>query len=51
MLVGTMETESYDEQCFTPIAMSNNAGLFDKDENLIFKAPPLILTWSRMLIL
>ncbi len=41
ILVGTMETESYDEQCFTPIAMSNNAGLFDKDGNLIFNSPEM----------
>ena len=41
LLVGTMETESYDEQCFTPIAMSNNAGLFDKDGNLIFNSPEM----------
>ena len=41
ILVGTMETESYDEQCFTPIAMSNKAGLFDKDGNLIFNSPEM----------
>ena len=41
VLVGSMETESYDEQCFTPIAMSNNAGLFDKNGNLIFNSPEM----------
>ncbi|RLD36042.1 MAG: sugar ABC transporter substrate-binding protein [Bacteroidetes bacterium] len=41
LLLGTMETESYDEQCFTPIAMSNNAGLFDKDGNLVFNSPEM----------
>ena len=41
ILVGTMETAGYDEQCFTPIAMSNNAGLFDKDGNLIFNSPEM----------
>ncbi len=41
ILLGTMETESYDEQCFTPIAMSNNAGLFDKDGKLIFNSPEM----------
>ncbi len=41
LLLGTMETESYDEQCFTPIAMSNNAGIFDKDGKLIFNSPEM----------
>ena len=41
ILLGTMETESYDEQCFTPIAMSNKAGLFDKEGNLVFNSPEM----------
>ncbi len=41
ILVGTMETESYDEQCFTPIAMSNNAFMLDGDGNVIFNSPAM----------
>jgi multiple sugar transport system substrate-binding protein len=40
ILVGT-KAEPYAEQCFTPIAMSNNAGLFDKDGKLIFNSPEM----------
>lgn len=40
ILVGT-KSEAYAEQCFTPIAMSNNAALFDKDGNLIFNSPEM----------
>ncbi len=40
ILVGT-KPEGYTEQCFTPIAMSNNAALFDKDGNLIFNSPEM----------
>ncbi len=40
ILVGT-KAESYAEQCFTPFAMSNNAGLFDSDGNLIFNSPEM----------
>jgi len=40
ILVGT-KAETYAEQCFTPFAMSNNAGLFDKDGNLIFNSPEM----------
>ncbi len=40
ILVGTT-AENYTEQCFTPIAMSNNAGLFDADGNLIFNSPQM----------
>ena len=40
ILVGT-KAEGYSEQCFTPIAMSNNAALFDKDGNLIFNSPEM----------
>jgi len=40
ILVGT-KPEGYAEQCFTPIAMSNNAALFDKDGNLIFNSPEM----------
>ena len=40
ILVGT-KPEGYAEQCFTPIAMANNAALFDKDGNLIFNSPEM----------
>jgi len=40
ILVGT-KAETYAEQCFTPFAMSNNAGLFDKEGNLIFNSPEM----------
>lgn len=40
ILVGT-KAEAYTEQCFTPIAMSNNAALFDKDGNLVFNSPEM----------
>ena len=40
ILVGTLP-EAYSEQCFTPIAMSNNASLFDADKNLIFNSPEM----------
>ncbi len=40
ILVGT-KSENYAEQCFTPIAMSNNAALFDKEGNLIFNSPEM----------
>ena len=40
VLVGTME-EGYTEQCFTPIAMANNAALFDKDGKLVFNSPEM----------
>lgn len=40
ILVGT-KAEAYAEQCFTQFAMSNNAGLFDKDGNLIFNSPEM----------
>ena len=40
ILVGT-KSETYAEQCFTPFAMSNNAGLFDKAGNLIFNSPEM----------
>ncbi|MBB6478867.1 ABC transporter substrate-binding protein [Spirochaeta isovalerica] len=40
ILVGT-KAETYAEQCFTPFAMSNNAGLFDKDGNLVFNSPEM----------
>ena len=40
ILVGT-KAEAYAEQCFTPIAMSNNAALFDKDGNLVFNSPEM----------
>ncbi len=40
ILVGT-KAEAYSEQCFTPIAMSNNASLFDKDGNLVFNSPEM----------
>lgn len=40
ILVGTT-AEAYTEQCFTPIAMSNNAALFNKDGKLIFNSPEM----------
>ncbi len=40
ILVGT-QPEAYAEQCFTPIAMSNNAALFDGDKNLVFNSPEM----------
>lgn len=40
ILVGT-KPEAYSEQCFTPIAMSNNAALFDADKNLVFNSPEM----------
>ncbi|MDA3959040.1 ABC transporter substrate-binding protein [Oceanispirochaeta sp.] len=40
ILVGT-KPEAYAEQCFTQFAMSNGAGLFDKDGNLVFNTPEM----------
>jgi multiple sugar transport system substrate-binding protein len=40
ILIGTKE-ETYSEQCFTQFAMSNGAGLFDKNGNLIFNSPEM----------
>ncbi len=40
ILVGT-KAEGYTEQCFTPIAMSNKAALFDKNGKLIFNSPAM----------
>lgn len=40
ILVGT-KAEAYSEQCFTQIAISNKARLFDKDGNLIFNSPEM----------
>lgn len=40
ILVGT-KPEAYTEQCFTPIAMSNNAALFDANKNLVFNSPAM----------
>ncbi|MCF7953669.1 MAG: extracellular solute-binding protein [Spirochaetales bacterium] len=40
ILVGTLP-EAYAEQCFTPIAMSNDAALFDADKNLVFNSPEM----------
>lgn len=40
ILVGTVP-EGYTEQCFTPIAMANNAALFDKDGKLVFNSPEM----------
>jgi multiple sugar transport system substrate-binding protein len=40
ILVGT-KAEAYAEQCFTQFAMSNNAGLFNKDGKLIFNSPEM----------
>ena len=38
ILVGT-KPEAYTQQCFTPIAMSNDAALFNKNGKLIFDSP------------
>jgi multiple sugar transport system substrate-binding protein len=40
ILVGTT-AEAFTEQCFTHIAMANNAQLFDADANLIFNSPEM----------
>ena len=40
ILVGT-KAENFTEQCFTPIAQSNGAYLFDKDGNLTFNTPEM----------
>ncbi len=40
ILVGTLP-EAYSEQCFTPIAMSNGASLFNGDGELIFNSPEM----------
>lgn len=40
ILVGT-KAEGYAEQCFTPIAMSNKAALFDKNGKLVFNTPQM----------
>jgi multiple sugar transport system substrate-binding protein len=40
ILVGT-KAEVYTEQCFTPIAMSNGAGLFNRKGELIFNSPEM----------
>jgi len=40
ILVGTLP-EAYTEQCFTPIAMSNGAALFDGNKNLVFNSPEM----------
>jgi len=40
ILVGT-KAEAYSEQCFTQFAMSNGAGLFDSDGQLIFNSPEM----------
>jgi multiple sugar transport system substrate-binding protein len=40
ILVGTT-AETFTEQCFTPIAMSNDAALFDRNGNLIFNSPEM----------
>jgi multiple sugar transport system substrate-binding protein len=40
ILVGT-KPETFAEQCFTPIAQSNGAQLFDKDGNLTFDTPEM----------
>ncbi len=40
ILVGT-KAEAYAEQCFTQFAMSNGAGLYDKQGNLIFNSPEM----------
>lgn len=40
ILVGTM-AEAYAEQCFTQFAMSNGAGLFNSDGELIFNSPEM----------
>ena len=40
ILVGTTE-ENYMEQCFTQIAISNNARIFDKNGNIVFNSPEM----------
>ncbi len=40
ILVGT-KAEVYAEQCFTQIAISNKARLFDKNGNLVFNSPQM----------
>ncbi len=40
ILVGTLP-EAYAEQCFTPIAMSNGAALFNGNGDLIFNSPEM----------
>ena len=40
ILVGTT-AEAYTEQCFTQFALSNGAGLYDRDGNLIFNSPAM----------
>ncbi len=40
ILVGT-KAENFSEQCFTPIAQSNGATLYDKDGNLTFDTPEM----------
>ena len=40
ILVGTLP-EAYTEQCFTPIAMSNGAALFDASKHLVFNSPKM----------
>jgi multiple sugar transport system substrate-binding protein len=40
ILVGT-KAESYTEQCFTPIALSNGAALFNADGQLVFNSPKM----------
>ncbi len=40
ILVGTLP-EAYTEQCFTPIAMSNGAALFNAKGELIFNSPQM----------
>lgn len=40
ILVGT-KAENFTEQCFTPIAQSNGASLFDKNGNLTFNTPEM----------
>ncbi|WP_413700470.1 hypothetical protein ACLKMH_00815 [Psychromonas sp. KJ10-10] len=37
ILLGT-KADSYAEQCYTQFALSNSAGQFDKDGNLIFNS-------------
>ncbi|NCD04712.1 MAG: extracellular solute-binding protein [Spirochaetia bacterium] len=40
ILVGT-KAENFTEQCFTPIAQSNGASLYDKNGNLTFDTPEM----------
>jgi multiple sugar transport system substrate-binding protein len=40
ILVGT-KSENFTEQCFTPIAQSNGASLYDKNGNLTFDTPEM----------